>query len=156
MEAALFETILHSGMRPTAVTNIRTSSVDFKNCRFVRTWEKGRIFRDIYFANQLIPYLTAYLKKREQIGIVSDYLFTYETGKKVNYENSKRLMQRLGWQARKGRYYFATNLLEKTKDIFLVCQCLGHGDVKTTGRYIHREANTINEKLNGAFKNGNN
>ena len=151
MESAMFETILHSGLRASEVISLQTHCINFSASKFERVLRKGKKIQDVYFAEQLTHYLRPYLAERARLGIKSKLLFCYESGKKVNYEALKRLMQKVGYQAHLGRHEFVSTVYEKTNDLAFTCNRAGHSDPKTTMRYIHRETNTINDKLNGAF-----
>ena len=51
------------------------------------------------------------------------------------------------------RHAFGTALYEETGDIYAVQKAMGHADVKTTMRYVHRRQATVNEAIAEIAKN---
>ncbi len=51
------------------------------------------------------------------------------------------------------RHFFATYVLERTRDIYLVSKLLGHNQVSTTQRYAQMSDKQMEEGINWAFQN---
>lgn len=148
----MLETLLASGLRASELCSLTNSQVNFDSCKFEKVVRKGRKVQDVYFPHQLQHWFRPYLLKRKELGIVSNKLFCYEDARPVNYSALKRFMQRLGINAHRLRHEFGSTVYEKTNDIVFTCNRLGHSDVKTTLGYIHREINTVTQKLDVVFK----
>ena len=153
--------ILETGLRADEVRLLRESQIDqnYEWLSNVRT--KGKRYRNVYISEKLRPILVEYMEKREQefkkfsekisLNIrknlplfISTYAArlsepkSFQMGAKTLWRAINEMSTDTGLHPHLLRHTFAVDLLRSSKDIRLVSQALGHGDVKITMRYTER------------------
>lgn len=150
----VLELFYATGMRLSELTNLKLADVNFyeKTLKVLGKRNKERI---IPVSNTLITLIKGYIKKREELGMMEDYLILTDSGKKV-YPMfiQRKVSSYLGAVttiSKKSphvlRHSFATHLLNKGADLNAVKDLLGHTSLAATQVYTH---NSI-EKLKAAF-----
>ena len=133
-----------TGMRVSAIANIDIDDIDFEEKTLV-TIEKGKDERTIFLSDKMMELIDAWLVDRKEIldkhNVKCDALFissekqrigTWAIGdmlKKYTYNIDKKITPH------KLRSTAATNLYEKTGDIYLVADVLGHKNIQNTRYY---------------------
>ena len=132
-----------TGLRVSAITQINIEDIDFENNR-IKITEKGDYDDYIMFGNNLKTQLITWLQDRKKYfnQCSSDALFVSLQGKRIttsaigymikNYSNGivdKKITPHVM------RHSCATNLYEKTGDIYLCSRQLRHKHVTTTQKY---------------------
>ena len=173
-----FELLIHTGLRPHDLSNICLEQLSEDRNWILGDECKGRKFRNVYLPDVLKPRIDAWLHHRDNALRTTqggyDRLTDAEKGKlpllitvhqarlskpeslKLKRENMSRIVEeiqdRCGFKvnARMCRHAFAHWLLDKTKDIRLVCQALGHSDVRTTMRYLELSDDQIGKRIEDA------
>lgn len=152
-----------TGLRVSAITQINIDDVDFENNR-IKITEKGDYDDYIMFGDNLKKQMIAWLEDRKKYFSNCDTDAFFVTMKNVritdkaifymikNYSNGitdKNVTPHVM------RHSCATNLYEKTGDIYLCSRQLRHKNVTTTQRYaeISKEKEKIaRDILDGLFK----
>ena len=150
-----------TGLRVSALVQIDVSDIDFKNNQ-IRVTEKGDYDEYVMFGKKMKDQLRKCIKDRESIcdEVKTDALFVSQLGKRLSADMlAKQLAQYASNVTSKKvtphvmRHSCATNLYEKTGDIYLCSKQLHHKNVSTTERYAElsnikkREASNILDDL---------
>lgn len=174
----LVETMIRTGLRAHDLGNIKLKQLSPTRAWFMQIPCKGRKYRNVYLPEQMRAQTDAYLHYREEAisATQAGYRFLSEDEKgeyplfvsvhraklttpesfKLTRENMTRILlfvqEECGFKitARMLRHRFAHNLLKRTKDIRLVCQALGHSDIRTTMRYTERTDEELGQLLEDA------
>lgn len=158
--------LLETGLRADECRLLRRSQIAEGSKWISNVRTKGRKFRNIYISSRLKPHLDAYLEtrslelkkffpeiKKSQDAKLPLFISTYKADPK-NLESflmgAKTLWRAINQASNEFhlhphllRHSFALNLLESSKDVRLVSQALGHGDVRVTMRYTQRQDEDI-------------
>ena len=150
-----------TGLRVSAIVQIDIDDIDFENNQ-IRVTEKGDYDEHILFGENLKKQLLLCIQDREKVcsDIQTNALFISQVGNRLSVDMlSKMLKQYAGNVTKKKvtphvmRHSCATNLYEKTGDIYLCSKQLHHKNVSTTERYAElsktkqREATNILDDL---------
>lgn len=155
---ALLRVCLNSGPRISELINFRLRDLDLKTGQLMVRNGKGGKDRALWLSPQDLQLVKDWLSHRPGQARPQDPLFTDLTGKKPICERWFRdLVARLAQQAGIAkkisphtlRHTFATDLLRKTKNLFLVSKALGHSDLSTTQIYLH----LVDGEMENALKN---
>ncbi len=133
-----------SGLRVSEVVQLKVQDIDSgRMCLFVRQ-AKGKKDRVVRLSPVLLIMLRDYWRKERPAK--DGYLFE---GQEKGQPYSTRSLQLVLANAKKKagvmkpgsihalRHSFATHLLDKGTDVFMIMKLLGHNSVKTTMRYLH-------------------
>ena len=150
-----------TGLRVSAIVQIDIDDIDFENNQ-IRVTEKGDYDEYVMFGENMKEQLKLCIRDREKISdkISTNALFVSQLGKRFSADMlAKQLTQYAGSVTNKKvtphvmRHSCATNLYEKTGDIYLCYKQLHHKNVSTTERYAElsnakkREATNILDNL---------
>lgn len=131
----IFETLLHTGARKMELLNIEQKYI-FQEKIFIKSgkWNKDRyIYLDTEFSQKLQKFVKKYPWK---------YLFTNIRKEKLGESGLKNLFLKIKshiqepMYAHRLRHTYATILMEKWVDIWIIKEQLGHSDISTTNKYI--------------------
>lgn len=132
-----------TGLRASAILQIDVTDIDFKHNR-IKVTEKGDYDNYIMFGDNLKEQLLSWLKDREEYfgQYATDALFISQVGKRMSPDMLAKLITKYAKGATDKhvtphvmRHSCATNLYEKTGDIYLCARQLNHKNVSTTQRY---------------------
>lgn len=131
-----------TGLRVSAITNIDLDDINFKE-KTLNTIEKGNFERTIYLSDKLIEIIQLWIKDRNKIlnGINCNALFISSRKQRIAVTTIRSLMDKYAYNIHKKitphklRSTCATNLYDKTGDIYLVADVLGHNNIQNTKRY---------------------
>lgn len=150
-----------TGLRVSAIVQIDIGDIDFENNQ-IRVTEKGDYDEYVMFGEKMREQLIKCIEDRESIcdNVNTNALFISQLGKRLSADMlAKQLTQYAGSITNKKvtphvmRHSCATNLYEKTGDIYLCSKQLHHKNVSTTERYAElsnikkREASNILDNL---------
>lgn len=130
-----------TGLRVSAIRNIDIEDIDFET-NTIHVIEKGDKKREIYFGDNTAKIIKTWMKDRENIfGNNSGALFMSQKGNRI----AVRTIEEMIHNAAKGidkhitphkmRSTCAMKLYEKTSDIYLTAQQLGHSNISNTMIY---------------------
>ena len=141
-----------TGLRETAISEINVEDIDFINNKILVT-EKGNVTREIFVGQNTIDEIKEYLPYREAMlhGKECKALFISSRKCRISSYHIINLMRRasevIGKKVspHKMRSTCAVNLYDKTGDIYLVKEVLGHKNIANTQRYARVSANRKRE-----------
>lgn len=154
-DIALIFLILSSGIRVSECAEIDIDDVNMeKAC--IRIIRKGGNESTVYFSDEAVPYLQAYIDYRTTIpGIDKENaLFISSQKRRMSVRSIQNLVKKYAKLVipnknitpHKLRATYATQMYEVTGDIYLVAENLGHRDVQTTKEHYANISNTHKEK----------
>lgn len=131
-----------TGLRMSAILGIDINDIDFNN-KTIKVVEKGDVIRTVYVGDNTINIITDWIKdRRELMGDTDiDALFVTRLKRRMSPRTMEYLIKRVTTGINKNltphkmRATCATKLYEKTGDIYLVQQQLGHKNIENTKRY---------------------
>lgn len=132
-----------TGLRVSAIIQIDVNDIDFKNNQ-IRVTEKGDYDNYVMFGEKLKTQIIAWLEDRKKYfsRCESSALFVSNIGKRMSDDTVSDLFKKYAKGATDKhvtphvmRHSCATNLYEKTGDIYLCAKQLNHKQVSTTQRY---------------------
>ena len=143
---ALLSLFLGTGIRVSECVGLDLGDVDFENNAFLVT-RKGGNQVVLYFPPEVAEALAEYVAEREKIEALpghEDALFLSMQKRRITQRAVQNLVKKYAAVAaplkprispHKLRSTFATNLYNKTGDIYLVADVLGHSSVDTTRKH---------------------
>lgn len=142
-----------TGLRVSAIRNINIEDIDIEEST-ITTVEKGNVERKIYISNKVMDIIKEYLEDRKDL-VKGNYdaLFISSQGSRLSTETIRRLIHKYSYNIdkkitpHKMRSTAASNLYQKTGDIYLVADILGHSNIQNTRRYA---SVSIDNKKNAA------
>jgi len=145
----MIKLMLDSGLRLSEVVNLTWSAVNLTSGKLKVIQGKGNKDRILWLNVDILNLLEKWLEKSEQIkanrGYNIDNVFITLTGNQMIGANIRKSIyiytEKAGIDKQISphnlRHTFATDLLEKTKNIRLVQKALGHSNLSTTMLYTH-------------------
>ena len=133
-----------TGLRVSAIANIDVKDINFKE-NTIMTIEKGKDERVVFLSDKMMEILENWLCDREKIlnkcNIDCDALFISSEKQRIGVTTIRDMLKKYTYNIDKHitphklRSTAATNLYEKTGDIYLVADVLGHSNIQNTRRY---------------------
>ena len=142
-DLALISLGLTTGLRVSALTQIDIQDIDFKN-NSIRVIEKRGKVCNALFGENVKEYLLAWIEDRKKYypKAQTDALFVSNYNKRMTRDGVDVVLHKYtdGVTDKKVtphvmRHSCATNLYEKTGDIYLCAEVLNHQNISTTQRY---------------------
>ena len=157
----IFQFLLETGLRADEIRLLRISQIDDELEWITNVRTKGNKFRNVYINSDLSEKLSDYLERRAShlkksftsLNPQTDaklpvFISTYKSdisepdsflmGSKTLWRAINELSAEVKLHPHLLRHTFAHDLLDSAKDIRLVSQALGHGDVRITMKYTER------------------
>lgn len=138
-DLAIFTLGIRTGLRVTAITEINIEDVNFDE-NFITVTEKGNKRRDVYFGNDTKEALLRWIANRGYVD-GTNALFINKRKERISRAVAGNLLKKYAYgfnkkiTPHKMRATCATTLYDKTKDIYLVADVLGHKNIANTRRY---------------------
>lgn len=155
-DLCLFKLGFTTGLRVSAIVQIDINDIDFENNQ-IRVTEKGDRLEYIMFGEQLKKQLILWLEDREKYfkNCKSRALFISQNDTRLSVSRVGKMVTKYTKNVTNKhvtphvmRHSCATNLYEKTGDIYLCASQLHHKNVATTQRYAEisksRKAEAVN------------
>ena len=155
---AIVQLGITTGMRVTSISEINLEDIDYDNMT-ISVVEKGNKRRLVYLDNRTLEAIKEWIAKRESYlikrGKNSNALFISNQCKRISIDAIQLLTANFTKGINKHitphkmRSSCATNLYDRTGDIYLVMNQLGHSNINNTKRYTRinesrrREASNI-------------
>lgn len=144
-DLAILYLFLGTGIRISELVGINIDDFDIEKRAFKIT-RKGGNSTIIYCSKEVVESIEIYLSIRDEIFKPKDdenALFLSTQGKRINVRTVQVIVKKYtkttvplkNITPHKLRSTFGTNLYQKTRDIFIVAEVLGHKDVNTTKRF---------------------
>lgn len=141
------------GLRVTAISEINIEDVDIDN-NAIKVIEKGNIERVVYFGENTKKDIIRWMRRRKKIRATNeDALFVSQKGGRLATRSIYDMITKYTADfdkhitPHKMRSTCATNLYEKTHDIYMVQAVLGHKNIANTRRYANI---SVKERRNAA------
>ena len=137
-DIAIFVLMIRTALRVESVIEINISDIDFNNNKIIVT-EKGNKRREIYIGENTKQLLIKWINVRGDQE--TDALFINRKGDRISYFTPKYIIDKYANDfgkritCHKTRSTGASHLYEKTGDIYLVADALGHSNISNTKRY---------------------
>lgn len=130
-----------TGLRCSAITEINIEDIDFTN-NIIKVIEKGNKGRFINVGTKTMTVISDWIEDRKSKKTNgTDALFISNQGQRISQKAIQHLIKKYTYNIdkhitpHKMRSSCATNLYEKTGDIYLVQEVLGHKNIANTRRY---------------------
>lgn len=144
-DLALLTLMLSTGIRISECVGLDIKDVDIENTS-IRIIRKGGKEAIVYFSDEAIEPLKAYMEERKKIEAVTGHenaLFLSSQKKRLGVRSIENLVKKYAASAvplkhitpHKLRSTYGTALYKETDDIYLVAAVLGHSDVNTTKKH---------------------
>lgn len=137
--------LLGTGIRVSECVGINIEDVDFYT-KGIKILRKGGNESIVYFGDEVYNALSNYLDEREEIKTIEGHenaLFLSMQKKRIGTKTVQNLVKKYAKistplkniSPHKLRSTYGTALYEKTEDIYLVADALGHADINTTKKH---------------------
>lgn len=141
-DLAIFFLFLSTGMRVEALSEINIEDIDFKERKLI-VIDKGEKEIVHFLSKSLIEYIENWMEDREEYlaGKEEKALFINRSLGRLSACGVRRLIKKYTADLDKKitphklRSTFATTIYQKTGDIYLASQMIGHENINTTKRY---------------------
>lgn len=142
---AMLRMLASTGIRETAFLNITIDDIDFNNTS-VRVIDKGEKYRNVLLDEDTIVLLKEWINVRDKYDKSnSRYLFISQKGERISVAQLYRITSSISNKAigiklspHKFRAFYGTTIYNKTGDIILTKNAMGHSNVTTTQIYIRK------------------
>ena len=130
-----------TGLRQSAITEIDISDIDFENMS-IQVVEKGNVYKDVLIDPDTLRLIRECINERGNIPGEDALFIRFSNGKRITAWDMRVLLDTYAIDLNKRitphkmRSTCGTNLYEKTGDIFLVADRLGHTNIQNTKRYV--------------------
>ena len=140
---------LTTGMRCSALFKLNVNDLNFEN-NSLRTIDKERRIEEHFFSEEVAEVLKEWLFKRRVLlnGISEDALFISRNRSRISQVGITRILEKYSFNINgkhitphKLRATYGTQVYEKTHDIYMVQQCMGHASPSTSSIYIRGQKN---------------
>ena len=154
---------LTTGMRCSALFKLNVNDLNFEN-NSLRTVDKERRIEEHFFSEEVAAVLKEWLLKRRILleDKSEDALFISRNRKRISQPGITRILEKYSFNINgkhitphKLRATYGTQVYEKTHDIYMVQQCMGHASPSTSSIYIRGQKNKgrqqASEIMSGLF-----
>ena len=135
---------LETGLREGSLCEINVGDINFED-RYITVVQKGKTTHHAYFGEEIVELIETWLEERQKIladmGKDTEALFITVNGERLYPLYFDKMLK---WAAagidkpispHKLRSTCATHIYDKTSDIYLTAQILGHANIRHTRRY---------------------
>ena len=159
-DMAILILAIRTGLRVTSICEINISDINFDE-GFITVVEKGNKIREIPISKNTMEMLLNWIDERNDMWGTyerNDALFVSNTRKRISQKTIERMVKKNSEGINKKitphklRSTCATNLYERTGDIYLVADVLGHANIQNTKRYTsigQEKKNKVREIMDG-------
>ncbi|MBM7624128.1 tyrosine recombinase XerC [Sporohalobacter salinus] len=161
-DLAIVKVFIHCGLRVSELVNLNLDDIDYQD-ESIKFYGKGNKERYVPLHGDVIETIKKYLTYRETITPsnedAKEALFLSTRGNRINVRTVQKMVKKYAKKAgvrnaskitpHKLRHTFASLLYQKTKDLRVLQDLLGHSNISTTQIYTHTDKeqrkNAINE-----------
>lgn len=151
--ATMIYVILNTGLRASEVINLRVKDVSITGSFYVLTViGKGNKERKVLLENEVLEKYLSTININDPQSLIFTNLKGNALHQSYLHRQIMHILDMTGIKTEKKgahllRHTFATRLYMQTKDLVLVQEIMGHGDINTTRIYTHFD----NSKLEGSL-----
>jgi len=147
----MFMMLLDTGVRISALLNIRIKDINFHENMILITKTKTREQRFVLLTENTKSFLYDYILSCS----ITEYIFiNLETREPLHPDSIQTICQRLQEKLKldqsitphKWRHTFATRFIENDGNLFVLSKLLGHRDISTTQTYTHVSMKKVKEE----------
>lgn len=151
---AIIRMLASTGIRKSAFLNITLDDVDLEN-KTVRVLDKGEKYSNKLLGDDTVEALKNWLDVRDEYNKTdSKYLFLSDHGERISETQLFRITSKISNDAigiklspHKFRAFYGTTIYNKTGDIILTKNAMGHSNVNTTQIYIRKSKDEIKKTV---------
>ncbi|WP_421715820.1 tyrosine-type recombinase/integrase [Arcobacter arenosus] len=146
----MIKMFLFTGMRSGELLNLKYKDIEEKEKFYsISVIGKGNKYREVLISKK---YIEEFIDKNKLIKRSNDFVFPNLKKGKISQAYATSVVDQILSmakikKAKRGthllRHTFATQLYRKTKDVHLLKEALGHGDINTSMIYTHIDDNTL-------------
>ena len=159
-DMAIIKLFLYAGLRVSELVNLNTKDIDFLDGA-IKFFGKGNKERNIPLHEDVISTINEYIIERKKIKVKNnrdnEALFLSRHGKRISVRSIQLMVKKYAKLAgvknskkitpHKLRHTFASMLYQRTKDIKIVQDILGHTNISTTQIYTHTDIEQRKEAI---------
>ena len=159
-DTLIVQIFLTTGMRCSALFRLDVDSLNLEK-GVLFTVDKGGYVQEHSLAPIVIETAKLWIKEREEKGVPKEEkaLFVSNRLNRMHLNSIRKVVSKYADDVKGGKFSphklratYGTHLYNKTKDIYLVQQCMGHSSPKTTELYIRGQKNESREKAAGIME----
>ena len=153
----MIQIFLTTGMRCSALYRLDVDSLDLKRGTLA-TIDKGGQVQLHHLSESVIETARKWMEERKDKGVSDDEkaLFISNRLTRMHVNSIAKVVDKYAshvkntkFSPHKLRATYGTHVYNKTKDVYLVQQCMGHSNPKTSELYIRGQKNASREKASG-------
>lgn len=151
-DLAIIKLFLYGGLRVSELVNLDLDNIDFLD-KSVKFYGKGNKERSLPLHDDVIYSIRDYLPERAEVKLkeleAKRALFLSRKGRRINVRTVQLMVKKYARLAgvknyknitpHKLRHTFASILYNRTKDIKIIQELLGHSSISTTQIYTHTD-----------------
>ncbi|MGM0470736.1 MAG: tyrosine-type recombinase/integrase [Bacillota bacterium] len=160
-DLAINKIFLYCGLRILELVNLNVEDINF-NDYSIKFYGKGNKERYVPLHKEVVTAIKNYLPKREQITPKNEdakqALFLSNRGRRISERTIQKMVKKYAKQAgvrnaskitpHKLRHTFASLLYQRTKDLRILQDLLGHSNISTTQIYTHTDKEQRKDAIN--------
>ena len=152
-DKAIILLFLSTGMRCSALYKLNIDSINFKT-NTLTTIDKGNKYRKFDLSEDLMCNIIMWLEDRERLldGKDEDALFISNRKSRITQDGISDIVQKYAYNItgkhitpHKLRATYGTQLYSKTGNLYMVQECMGHSNPKTTELYIRGQKSEVSK-----------
>ncbi len=153
-DCLIFYMLYYCGLRRCELLNLSWEDVDLGKQWLIVRCGKNKKDRIIPLHPKVIEFLDLYLEQR--LPMKNNALITGEQGRRLTVSSFNNIInmhlfvcgiKKKGYSAHSFRHGFATRLIEKNINIFMVQRLLGHSSLDSTRIYVHFEKDSYKNAI---------
>jgi integrase/recombinase XerD len=159
-DLAIVKLFLYAGLRVSELVNLNLDNIDFHN-QSIKFFGKGNKERSIPLHQDIIQAISEYFTERREIKKKKpddrSALFLSRYGRRISVRAVQQMIKKYARLAgiknaqkitpHKLRHTFASMIYQKTKDIRIIQDLLGHANISTTQIYTHTDIQQKKEAI---------
>jgi integrase/recombinase XerC len=160
-DLAIVKTFMHCGLRVSELVNLNIGDIDYKD-RSIKFYGKGSKERYVPLHPDVIQSIEDYLGYRKTITPnnkdAKKALFLSNRGNRIHVRTVQKMVKKYAKKTgvrnaseitpHKLRHTFASLLYQKTKDLRVLQDLLGHSNISTTQIYTHTDKEQRKQVIN--------
>lgn len=146
----IFLLILTTGIRTTELINIKTKNIDLDKKKIYLEHTKNKETRYIYLVDDVVTMIRKVIQDTEFLFVDENKNQMSTNALRLFFKYLKKTCNIQVLSPHKLRHYYATNIYNKSKDISLVKDLLGHKSIQMTQIYLDIN-NEDNQKKNSYY-----